>query len=123
MNRPDYPEQAGFKSSGPSEEAARIIDRTARSLRDQVLKIIADSPAGLSADSVADQLGRSVLSVRPRVAELHRLGEIRPTMYRVKNASGLNATVWVRSPPLPGPEQEKDQLAAPIQAALNDRAE
>jgi hypothetical protein len=76
MNRANYPEQAGSKSAGPSEEAARTIDKTARSLRDQVLKIIADSPAGLSADSVADQLGRSVLSVSPRVSELHRLGEI-----------------------------------------------
>jgi hypothetical protein len=111
MNRANYPEEVGFKSAGPSEEAARAIDRTARSLRVQVLKTIADSPAGLSADSVAGRLGRSILSVRPRVSELHRLGEIRPTKRRVKNASGLNATVWMRSPPLPGLEGNEKEFA------------
>jgi hypothetical protein len=99
-----YPDQPGFKASGPSEQAATAISRSARTLRDQVLKTIADAPAGLSADAVADRLGRSVLSVRPRVSELRRLGEIRPTTQRVKNASGMGATVWVQSPPLPGPE-------------------
>jgi transposase len=88
-----YPDQPGFKAPGPSEQAAQAICSTAKKLRDQVLKIIAEAPAGLSADAVADRLGKSVLSVRPRVSELRRLGEIQPTTQRVKNQSGMSATV------------------------------
>jgi hypothetical protein len=47
MKRANYPEQAGSKSPGRSEEAARTIDRMPMSLHDQVLKIIADSAAGV----------------------------------------------------------------------------
>jgi hypothetical protein len=63
MNRPpkEYPDAPGFKASGPSEQAATAISSTAKTLRDQVLKTIAEAPAGLSADAVADRLGRSVL--------------------------------------------------------------
>ena len=101
-----YPDAPGFKVAGPSEQAAEAISNSAKTLRDQVLKTIADAPAGLSADAVADRLGKSVLSVRPRVSELRRLGEIRPTTQRVKNESGMSATIWAQSPPLPGPDPE-----------------
>lgn len=98
-----YPDSPGYKSVGPSSDAARAIASTAKTLREKVLRTIAAAPAGLSADAVADRLGQSVLSVRPRVSELHRSGEIRKTKGRATNASGLSATVWVASPPLPGP--------------------
>lgn len=98
-----YPDTPGFKASGPSEEAARKIAETAKNLRGLVLREIASSPAGISADAVADRLGKSVLAVRPRVSELHRAGEIRRGPERTKNVSGMNATVWIISPPLPGP--------------------
>jgi len=101
-----YPDVAGFKAPGPSEQAANTISGTAKTLREQVLKTISEAPAGLSADAVADRLGKSVLSVRPRVSELRRLGEIRPTTQRAKNQSGMSATIWVQSPPLPGPDPE-----------------
>ncbi|SHN66584.1 hypothetical protein SAMN05444170_1000 [Bradyrhizobium erythrophlei] len=104
-----YPDQPGYKSLGPSEQAAVAVCNTAKALRDQVLRTICDSPAGLSADAVADRLGKSVLSVRPRVSELRRLGEIQPTTQRVKNASGMSATVWVQSP-----------LPSPVAADLDD---
>jgi hypothetical protein len=108
MSRPPetYPDAPGFKTPGPSEQAAKAISSTAKTLRDQVLKTIVDAPAGLSADAVADRLGKSVLSVRPRVSELRRLGEIRPTTQRAKNESGMSATIWVQSPPLSGPDPE-----------------
>ena len=101
MSANNYPASPGFKTSGPSQDAAQAVSSTAKTLRDQVLKIIAAAPAGLSADAAADLLGKFVLSVRPRVSELHRLGEIQSTAQRVKNASGMSATVWVQSPPLP----------------------
>jgi hypothetical protein len=96
-----YPDAPGFKVPGPSEQAATAIASTAKTLRDQVLDTIAAAPTGLTADEVAEKLHKSVLSVRPRVAELHRQGEIRPTTARGKNASGMTASVWTVSPPLP----------------------
>ncbi|MGY4601235.1 hypothetical protein ACVWXL_008981 [Bradyrhizobium sp. GM22.5] len=61
---------------------AEIIMRDGKlavSLREQVLRTFQQSATGLTADAVADLLGRSILSVRPWVSELHRSGEIRPT--------------------------------------------
>ena len=101
-----YPDVPGFKAPGPSEQAATAIRNAAKTLREQVLKTISEAPAGLSADAVAERLGKSVLAVRPRVSELRRLGEIRPTTQRAKNQSGMSATIWVQSPPLSGPDPE-----------------
>lgn len=100
MGGSDYPDNPGFKASGTSEEAARAIAGHAKNLRARVLGEIASAPAGLSADEVAARLKASVLSVRPRVSELHRAGEIRRSEGRVKNDSGMAAAVWVVSPPL-----------------------
>jgi hypothetical protein len=95
----EYPDAPGFRVSGPSEKAAIAIGGVAKTLRSQVLRTIAAAPQGLTADEVADN--RSVLSVRPRVSELHRQGEIQQTAFRGKNASGMTASVWTLSPPLP----------------------
>ena len=101
MNDPfEYPDQPGFKVAGASAEAAHAMERTASTLRSLVLKTIAATPQGLTADEIADRLNRSPLSVRPRVAELYRLGEIRQTGQRGRNASGMTANRWVVSPPL-----------------------
>ena len=99
MSELTYPHSPGFKAAGPSEQAAAAVAKTANTLRDHVRNTIASAPAGLTADEVATKLNRSILSVRPRVAELHRLGEIRQTGTRGKNASGMTASVWVLSPP------------------------
>jgi hypothetical protein len=96
-----YPDQPGFRVSGPSEQAATAIASTAKTLRDQVRNTISAAPRGLTADEVAARLNKSILSVRPRVSELHRQGEIRQTGTRGKNASGMTASVWTLSPPLP----------------------
>jgi hypothetical protein len=95
-----YPDAPGFKVSGPSEQAATAVAGMAKTLRDQVRNTIAAAPHGLTADEVAARLNKSILSVRPRVSELHRQGEIRQTGTRGKNASGMTATVWILSPPL-----------------------
>jgi hypothetical protein len=100
----DYPTDPGYKTSGTSLEAALAIANKAKTLRAKVLETLqAAAPAGLSADAVAHKLGESILSVRPRVSELRRMGEIRKADTRVKNASGMAAAVWVVSPPLPDP--------------------
>ncbi len=106
-----YPDAPGFKARGPSEQAAQAIKGPAKTLREEVLRTISLAPSGLTADAVADRLGRSILSVRPRVSELHRQGEIRPAPQRGRNNSGMSATVWVVSPPLSGPSGKEDSHA------------
>lgn len=104
----EYPDAPGFKASGPSEEAAAAIAGPAAVLRGKVLKVYRDVfPQGRTADAVADQLSMSVLSVRPRVSELHRNGQLAKTAQRGKNASGMTATVWRFVPDAP-PIQPKD---------------
>ena len=95
-----YPDAPGFKAPGPSEDAANAIAGTGRNLRDQVREVIANSPSGITADDVARKLNRSILSIRPRVSELRRLGEIRQSGARGKNESGMTASIWVIAPPL-----------------------
>jgi predicted ArsR family transcriptional regulator len=97
-----YPDAPGFKTAGPSEDAAKAISGKANRMRAAVLEKIAQRPAGATADEIAHDLGLSILSVRPRVSELNRSGEIRQTGSRRKNESGMTATVWQIAPPLPG---------------------
>jgi predicted ArsR family transcriptional regulator len=89
-----YPASPGFKTTGPSELAADTIAPTAAKLRAIVLAEFQRTGAGLTADEIAKDLNLSVLSVRPRVSELHRNGQIEQTGARRKNASGMTATVW-----------------------------
>ena len=89
-----YPDIPRWKAPGASEAAARAIQPAAKSLREQVLRRLQECHAGQTADELAFDLRRSILSIRPRVAELHRLGLIKPTGQRRLNESGMSATVW-----------------------------
>jgi predicted ArsR family transcriptional regulator len=93
-----YPAAPGFKVSGPSEQAAKAVRGSAAKMRGLVLAQIEKSPNGATADEVAKELNLSVLSVRPRVSELNRTGDIRQTTERRKNESGMTATVWQIAP-------------------------
>ena len=95
-----YPDAPGFKVSGPSEQAAEAMSGTASKMRAAVLRQFATYPGGATADEIAKDLNLSVLSVRPRVSELNRNGEIEQT--RRKNKSGMTATVWRVASQLPG---------------------
>lgn len=91
-----YPAQPGFKERTTSRDAAREMEKRAPRLRDQVLKIIkAAGDYGCTADEAASKLGKTEFAVRPRLTELSKMGFIRRTDQRRKNASGLNAIVWV----------------------------
>ena len=50
--------------------------------------------AAMTADEVAELLGESVLSVRPRVSELKAQGRVEATTKRRCNVSGKTAVVW-----------------------------
>lgn len=101
MSDQAYPDSPGFKSIGASQDAADAIAPRAPRIRDRVLAAIAGHPDGVTADEIAAELRMSVLTVRPRVSELRRLGEIRPTGDRRCNASGMTASTWRVAPPLP----------------------
>lgn len=101
MSELQYPDAPGFKATGTSEAAAIAVAPVARTLRDLVKRTIATSP-GLTADEIASRLQKSPLSIRPRVSELRRLGEIRQADSRGTNASGMTASRWEVAPPLAG---------------------
>lgn len=88
-----YPESPGFKVGGTSQEAAESMDESSDTLRMRALAIL--QRERLTSDEVAERMGRSILAVRPRVTELHKLSLIRDTGERRKNASGRRANVWV----------------------------
>ncbi|RIK96984.1 MAG: hypothetical protein DCC74_09015 [Proteobacteria bacterium] len=96
-----YPDAPGFKASGPSEDAADAIAPRAPRIRDSVLGVIANATAPVTADEVAAALGMSILTVRPRVSELHRMGEIRRANDRRCNSSGMTASTWSPAPARP----------------------
>lgn len=92
---PSYPEAPGFKDRDTSRAAADSMKDAAPLLRGRCLEAIRRSPAGLTADEVATQIGETILSVRPRVTELLRDGKVRDSGQRRKNDSGRSAKVWV----------------------------
>src|SRR4051812_36937435 len=89
-----YPSSPGFKTDGTSREAAGKMRRPALTLRDRVLDLLSQGYR-LTADEIADVLHESILSIRPRVSELHRKGLIQRSSDRRKNPSGMSANVWV----------------------------
>lgn len=86
--------RVGYQTSETSEIAARSMDMSAATIRVQVLELLRDTPAGLTADEAAAKLGMSVLSIRPRVTELRRDRLIVATGERRRNASGRLAAVY-----------------------------
>lgn len=85
---------ASKTESGPSNVAGDRLRPKSPTLREQVLTVLRRHPAGLTADQIAERMGKSILAVRPRVTELASAGALVDTGKREKNSSGMNATVW-----------------------------
>ncbi len=75
-----------------SRDAADSVAPELGALQRAVLGALAS--ASLTADEIAARLYRTVLSIRPRVSELHDAGLVRETEQRRANASGRMAVVW-----------------------------
>jgi hypothetical protein len=91
-----YPDFPGFQDTDTSRAAAREADDFARPLKDRVLKEISSAgPTGLTADEASRRVHNSILSVRPRVAELKKSGVIVDSGRRRANSSGRRAIVWM----------------------------
>lgn len=87
-----YPHSPGHKSPGTSAEAADATKPFTGYLRDRALEVLQREP--LTADEVAERLGVSILSVRPRISELRATAKIIPDgKYRL-NSSWRKAMVW-----------------------------
>lgn len=90
-----YPQHPGYKVNGPSQEAAIKVAPKAPNLRDKAVEIFNQHHRlGLTADELAFLLNVSVLSIRPRVSELFRMGIIEDSKTRRTNQSGSTVTVW-----------------------------
>lgn len=84
---------AGYAMRTTSIEAYENMQSKAANLRAAVRAAFRTGEP-LTADEVADVLGQSVLSIRPRVTELANNDEIEDSGERRRNASGRNAIVW-----------------------------
>lgn len=93
-----YPALPGFKRPGTSQEAARAVYGRATNVREAIYRVIAASPAGLTADEAAAAVGRKPSYCRPRLSELVKAGRIAPSGLRRRNETGLSAAVWVVTP-------------------------
>lgn len=87
-----YPQTPGYRDLDTSFEAAQAIAPCAKVLREKVYQAIC--ARNMTADECADELGESILAIRPRVTENVKLGLIEDTGLRRKNRSGRNAKVW-----------------------------
>jgi hypothetical protein len=75
--------------------AQAIPDQEDRArLRGLVYSTIKQNPRGITADECAEIMREGVLSIRPRVSELHADNLIFDTGARRKNRSGKSAIVW-----------------------------
>lgn len=88
-----YPNTPGACDRDTSRAAAASVAQTAPLLRERVLDAYERS-TGMTADECAGRLGLSILSIRPRVTELARLGKLRDSGERRLNGSGRSAIVW-----------------------------
>lgn len=86
-----YPNCAGFKAHGTSEQAASSVD--AKTLQKLVIGALAQY-GPMTSDEAAGKLGLNILSIRPRLSELRAQNRIVDTGERRKNASGRRAAVF-----------------------------
>jgi DNA-binding transcriptional ArsR family regulator len=91
-----YPETPGHKTPGTSADSAKRMVGVAEILRLKALALL--KREAMTADELATALNETPFSIRPRVSELKRLGQIVATGARRPNTSGHMASVWRANP-------------------------
>jgi len=83
-----YPDHAGYKAAGTSQDAANAIEGSGQAsrLRSAVLGFYGRQQG--TADECAASLGESILSIRPRCSELLTQGKLYRTGERRKSSEG-----------------------------------
>ena len=90
-----YPDAPGWTEPTTSRDAALRIAPRAGHLRSRSLLALQHAGQdGLTADEIAQRIGSTILSVRPRIAELGVEGRIERTGKRRPTSSGAMAAVW-----------------------------
>jgi len=94
-----YPDAAGFKEKGgASQEAAARLNPVLKKNQQEALDAFHRAARPVTADELAELMGKTIVSVRPRVSELRRLGKIVSTGERRASSFGQPATVWMLKP-------------------------
>jgi hypothetical protein len=90
-----YPLIAGCTNGSTSRDAATAIESSGRAakLRERVITLFRCGYR-LTADEAAAMLDEPILSVRPRIAEAHKLGKLQPTGDRRASSGGRPSHVW-----------------------------
>jgi biotin operon repressor len=96
-DRSDYPrDRAGHRGLGGSVEAADVITPARPALWHLIMKQVeAAGENGVTGDEIAAALGWDKYRVRPRTAELRKLGWIIDSRQRRRSQSGILSIVWV----------------------------
>lgn len=87
-------DQIGYRRTDTSALAAEGISARAPNLRSQALRLLRMEPGGLTADEIAERLGKAFISVRPRVTELRNDGLIVDSGERREGYFGKSQIVW-----------------------------
>ena len=93
LNIFDPPDMPGYRRTETSYLAARDMRLRAPVLRAMCLDALRQF-GPMTADQVAEAIGKDRLAVRPRITELKRSGSIEKTGERRENVSGKAADVW-----------------------------
>jgi phage tail tape-measure protein len=89
-----YPNHAGSKETGgTSEQAANQINQKAATIRSRVMNLML-AKGSMTPEDASEQLGYSILAVRPRFSELKLKGKIYKTSATKLNENGKNVRVW-----------------------------
>ncbi len=92
--KPDrYPNVPGFQNETTSRAAAEAMEPKAGTYRAKCLAVLRRG-VPKTADEIAEVLNESILTIRPRVTELYKLGYIDDTGQTRLNESGKAAIVW-----------------------------
>lgn len=88
-----YPQSPGYTEPDTSRAAAEAIAPSASLLRGKCLAALREF-GPMTADEIADRVGITPFSARPRCTELLALGMIVDTGERRRNSSGRSAKTW-----------------------------
>lgn len=91
---PYAPNRVGWKAGDTARKAAEAMSPKAPNLRDRVLDVLARSGREMTADEIAETLGKSFISIRPRCTELSQAGKIVDSGVRRATSNGSSQIAW-----------------------------
>lgn len=99
MQNDQYPNAPGHRGIDTSIEAAGLMAPTLGHLQAITRRaILSAGQHGATAHELCNRLNMERTSIQPRISELRQKRLIVDSGYRRRNASGVNAIVWVARP-------------------------